>query len=331
MSRRYVRVRKTLLKGLYDENLRIVGKLSYRRARKSYLTKGRLVFFSMAAVLLFLGYMDYSDPDISAQKAPRAALAKPAEHPVDVVPAEYTALLNNGGMPIKMMFGLEVKTIIIDAGHGGDDPGAMGKAGTMEKEITLDVAKRLKERLLSHNSYKVLMTRDSDLTLSLKRRTEIANENKGDLFISIHVNSLPKGPIDIIETFYFGPSSDTITLELAAKENAGSKYSLSDYNAVIQEIGNTLKFQESKVLAAHIQKDLYLNMKNRNKDVLDFGVKRAPFLVLIGAEMPAVLAEVACISSMEEEAKLRSPAYRDDIARYLEIGIIKYLNARSAS
>ncbi len=336
LLRRETQLRQTLLKALYDENLRVIGKKPATKASRFPFLKGRLLFLYVMLLLFSFGYTDYLNPLVSSNDAVINATIQhrnyAGDYPDEIFPSDYSSLLNETAVPLKRVFGLEVKTIIIDAGHGGDDPGAIGTLGTMEKNITLDIAQRLKERLEEHMRYNVLMTREKDKSLSLKRRIEIANSSKADIFISIHVNYLPAKPIDIIETYYFGPSSDENTLRLAAKENEGSRYSLSDYNEVIQKIGNTLKLQESRVLAAQIQKNLFLHMKTLNKNVLDFGVKRAPFLVLLGVDMPGILVEVACLSNKEEEYKLNNPNYREDIARYLEAGIIQYLlNGRSNS
>ncbi|HSB68091.1 MAG TPA: N-acetylmuramoyl-L-alanine amidase, partial [Candidatus Methylomirabilis sp.] len=225
---------------------------------------------------------------------------------------------------IRKVFGLGVKTIMIDPGHGGETAiGAIGKGGTAEKTINLDIARKLRARLERNTDYRILMIREDDRDVPLKNRVNLANAAKADLFISIHVNSLPSRPIDIIETYYFGPTRDKKTLELATEVNEGSDYSYSEYNELIREIANQLKLQESRRLARSIQDALYHNMKKRNADVLDFGVKRAPFVVLLGVEMPAVLVEVACLSNEEEENRLKEGAYRESIAGYIEAGIIR--------
>ncbi len=227
------------------------------------------------------------------------------------------------------MFGLSVKTIIIDAGHGGDDPGAIGKLGVKEKDITLDIARTLKSRLEAGGSYRVLLSRQDDKCISLKARTVLANKSGADLFISIHVNFVPSPTLDIVETYYFGPSKSDISMQLAEKENEGSDFSMSDYNQIIKKLSNTMKFQESRLFAQSIQQNLYKNMRAVSGEVMDHGVKRAPFVVLLGADMPGVLVEVACLSNREQEQRLRDPSYREDIAAYIEKGIIHYLDTRS--
>ena len=242
---------------------------------------------------------------------------------------EDVNLLSQSQVPIKKMFGLSVKTIIIDAGHGGDDPGAIGKLGVKEKDITLDIARILKSRLEAAGPYRVLLARQDDKFISLKARTVLANTSGADLFISIHVNFVPSPTLDIVETYYFGPSKSNSSMQLAEKENEGSDFSMSDYNQIIKKLSNTMKFQESRLCAQSIQQNLYKNMRAVSGDVMDHGVKRAPFVVLLGADMPGVLVEVACLSNRDQEQRLRDPSYREDIATYIEKGIIHYLDTRS--
>jgi len=242
---------------------------------------------------------------------------------------EYVNLLSDNPVSIKKMFGLGVKTIIIDAGHGGEDPGAVGAMGTKEKDITLDIARLLKNRLEARGLYRVLLTRNSDKYIPLKARTVLANESGSDLFLSVHVNFLPGRSINMIETLYFGPSKNAIEMQLAEKENEGSGFSISDYNQLIKKLSSTMKLQESRLLAQSIQQNLFQSMHTANEEVKDFGVKRAPFVVLLGAEIPGVLVEVSCLSNHDEEQRLRDPAYRESIARYIETGVIKYLESRS--
>jgi N-acetylmuramoyl-L-alanine amidase len=349
------KVRHRLLQGVYEQNLAIVGiKAAFRRRRRFPIRRGVLSAVFLGTILfgqpvplnpfLWGSVVPHLDPagrppqTWREEATPFAATAGtvvaprvsaevtqdiPAEEPGA---AEYRSLALGGGLKIRKVFGLGVKTIMIDPGHGGPSAvGAIGKAGTVEKAITLDIAKKLKATLQRHTDYRILMTREEDVEVSLKRRVEMANEAKADLFISIHINSLPSKPIDIVETYYFGPAQDKKTLELAVEVNEGSDYSFSEYNEVIKEIANQLKYQESRRLARSIQDTLYHNMKQRKADVLDYGVKRAPFVVLLGVAMPAVLVEVACLSNAEEEERLKNAAYRETIAGYIQAGITKYL------
>lgn len=239
--------------------------------------------------------------------------------------SDFSTLSNTGNLPLRRMLGLRIRRIMIDAGHGGSDPGTIGKMGTMEKEITLDIARRLKTHLVEGGRH-VSMTREDDSSVPLHERLTLARKAKADLFISIHVNHHPNSPINMVETYYFGPSNDERTLKLARQENAGSEYGLSDFKEVVEKLGTTMKFQESKELAQSIQTKLFLNSRKHSEDIKDYGVKRAPFVVLLGVEVPSVLVEVSCLSNSEEERELNSESHRENIATYLGAGIFHYLN-----
>ncbi len=238
----------------------------------------------------------------------------------------YQVLLDQPEVAIADLFGLGVRTIVIDAGHGGDDPGAIGTNGLMEKDITLKIARLLFNRLVDEKGINVIMTRDSDVTLSLKHRVEYAKQHDADLLISIHLNTIPNDPMMIVETYYFGPPADDQSMKVAKKENYHSGYAVAEFNELITELGDTLKQQESLKLALHIQKSVYKALSRHNRSIINVGIKTAPFVILLGAETPSVLAEVTCISNTEEEARLAKPAYRDKIAAALERGILSYLN-----
>ncbi|HTU02368.1 MAG TPA: N-acetylmuramoyl-L-alanine amidase [Candidatus Sulfotelmatobacter sp.] len=344
------KIRNSLLRGVYEQNLAILGvrTASIDRHRPA-LRRGLLSLFFFGAILF--GQTIPLGPSLQSgttpsrpvvQQSPQASAGEVASNvgsgasadtgraaPIDASDAaEYQNLAKGGPLEIRKVFGLGVKTIMIDAGHGGEHGGAVGKGGTPEKTITLDIAQRLKAILEHDTDYRILMTRDEDRDVSLKGRVDMANTSKADLFISIHVNSLIAKSMDIVETYYFGPTRDADTLALAAEVNDGSDYSYREYNEIIKKIANQLKYEESRLLARSVQDVLYQNMKRRNPDVLDFGVKRAPFVVLLGVEMPAVLVEVGCLSNTEEEARLKDPAYRQTIASYIETGIIKYLGGK---
>ena len=243
----------------------------------------------------------------------------------------YDAMLGRLGMPVADLFNLKVQTIVIDPGHGGIDPGATGHQGLKEKDVVLDIARRLRDKLARSGKYRVLLTRDEDKKVFLKERVAFAKENRADLFISIHINSLPAGAghLNYVETYYFGPHTDQRSLELAEKENHDSDYLMGDFREVIARIGDTLKTEESKELAASIHKRLYSNLKRRNPDLLNARSKTGPFVVLLGVEVPSVLVEVSCISNQAEETRLSMPAYRNDVADYLKTGITEYLEQRS--
>jgi N-acetylmuramoyl-L-alanine amidase len=329
-----IRQKKEILRGLYEENLKIIGKGGPRiyKPRPFFLRKMFLSFYlAVAAVLLhgiFFNNGFFPEKELTAniisQDAPVMSVQAPAESPLAT--SDYKAFINNQGVSLSRMFGLGVKTIMIDPGHGGADSGTIGKMGTMEKDVALDIATRLKERLMKTGRYRVLMTREGDVAVPLNKRVSMAQAAKADLFISVHLNYLPSKPINIIETYYFGPATDDKIQKLVEQENAGSEYGLSDFREMIGKIGETLKLQESREFATAIQKNLFVNSRMHNGAVYDFGVKRAPFVVLLGVEVPAVLAEVSCLSNSQEEKELSTEGHRESIARYLEAGVMDYLN-----
>ena len=331
--RNEIKQKNDILRGVYEENLKIIGKgrAAIIRRRPFFLRKTFLTFFLAITALLLHGiFSDTTLPpenQLTASTISQNVSVLPARAPGEALLAssDYKAFINNQGS-LSRMFGLGVKTIMIDAGHGGTDSGTIGKMGTMEKDISLDIAKRLKERLMRTGHYRVLMTREDDIAVPLNKRVEMAQQAKADLFISVHLNYLPSKPINIIETYYFGPTSDDKIRKLAEKENAGSEYGLSDFRKMIGKIGETMKLQESREFAASIQKSLFANSSMHNGNVYDFGIKRAPFVVLLGVDVPAVLAEVSCLSNGQEEKELSTEGHRENIARYLEAGIMDYLN-----
>jgi N-acetylmuramoyl-L-alanine amidase len=242
---------------------------------------------------------------------------------------DFDLLLSpNDPVRLSALFGLGVKTIVIDPGHGGRDPGAIGANGTEEKNITLDVALRLRKKLAALNGFHVLLTRKTDRTLSLADRVDFAKTHSADIFISVHVNSLPQKNVNLIETYYFGPPLNFHDLRLAEEENKDSNFSVGELHSIIKDFGNTLKRQESARLAASIQKRLFLNMKDQDAQIVNAGVKMAPFVVLSQIEVPSVLVEISCISNVEEEAKLRLAGYREKVAAYIEEGIVSYLETQ---
>jgi N-acetylmuramoyl-L-alanine amidase len=228
---------------------------------------------------------------------------------------------------VRQLFGLSVKTIVIDAGHGGHDPGAIGKAtGIREKDVTLDIARRLKEKLGHDGKYRVLLVRDSDMFVALNERAAYANARETDLFISIHVNYVPGTSSNAIETYYFGQYQDVRTRALAQRENQYSSYAISEFEELLKGMKDRMKLHESKNLALAIQASLLGNIRRQDPAVLDTGVKTAPFAVLLGVKAPSILAEISNLSSPEAERSLGSAQYRDAVAAYIASGISDYLN-----
>jgi N-acetylmuramoyl-L-alanine amidase len=234
----------------------------------------------------------------------------------DSAPAQPQALSRD-------VFPLSLKRIVIDPGHGGVQSGATADSGLSEKEVTLDVALRLR-RLLSDAPFEVLLTRDSDKTLGLEKRVAFANSSNADLFVSIHVNWMEPRTVRGPETFFVGPTDDPHTMKLVSLENRESGYSFADLRQALDKIYIDARRNESRTLAKTIQGRLYGSLKQSNPDIDDRGVKTAPFAVLVGTQMPAILVEISCLSNSEEVKLLTTGDYREKIALALLEGIRSY-------
>lgn len=225
---------------------------------------------------------------------------------------------------------LAVRHIVLDAGHGGNDPGTIALGGLTEKAVTLDIEMRLKP-LLERQGFVVSTTRDSDHSLPLRDRAQRANASGADLFVSIHVNSLLIGKNRGVETYYLGPTDDPALNRLAAAENRLSGYSLADYRKLLDGIYADVRQGESRKLAEAVQREMFRQMRAVNPSLENWGVRRAPFVVLVATEMPAILAEVSCMSSDEEALRLGRPEYRQAIAEALNRGIRDYADSHNIS
>ena len=216
-------------------------------------------------------------------------------------------------------------TIIIDPGHGGKDPGAVGYRGTLEKDIALDVAKRLEKKISKNMKVKTVLTRDEDIFLKLGERTRIANENNGSLFISIHANAATDRRASGFETFLIGPNKNEAAVRVAARENsvlelegvAGKK--LTNEDLIQATIAQSAFASKSEKFAALVQEEIGKRVQGKNR-----GVKQAGFYVLMGASMPNVLVELGFISNLAEEKKLRSSQYREVLATAIFRALEKY-------
>ena len=219
----------------------------------------------------------------------------------------------------------EFKTIVIDAGHGGKDPGAVGYRGTKEKDIALDVAKRLEKKLSKNLNVKIVMTRDEDIFLRLSERTKIANENNGSLFISIHTNAAEDRRASGFETFLIGPNKNEAAVRVAARENAVlelegiSGQKLTNEDLIKATIAQSAFASKSEQFASIVQGEIKKRVQSKDR-----GVKQAGFYVLMGASMPNVLVELGFISNPSEEKKLRSPQYRDQLATAIYRAVEQY-------
>jgi len=235
----------------------------------------------------------------------------------------------NGERSLTRVLGLKMGRVVLDPGHGGHDQGTRSKAGMLEKDLVLDVTTRLAELLRTRLGTDVLLTRSDDTFLSLEERTRLANEAKADLFLSIHANSSPVKSVAGVETFYLNFSTGREDLDLATRENAASQRNISDLKEVVSKIALRAKVDESREFALRIQNSLQSAASKQNKEAKDRGVKRAPFVVLIGADMPSVLAEIGFLSNSRDEALLKGPEHRDRIAEALYNGIAGYAESLS--
>ena len=220
------------------------------------------------------------------------------------------------------VFPLEVRRIVVDPGHGGDDFGTTDH-DLVEKDLTLDIGKRL-SALLRDGGYEVHMTREDDRKLVLRDRADFANRLHSDLFVSIHINWIGYNQVRGIETYFLGAAEDPELKELARRENHASGYSLADMKMLLEGIYTGVRRDASRQFASRVQRSLYTSLRRVNPNLKDRGVKTAPFVVLVSTEMPAILAEVSCLSNREDAKLLSRPLYRDHIAEALYRGIRGY-------
>lgn len=225
---------------------------------------------------------------------------------------------------------LGVRKIVLDPGHGGEELGAVASSGLMEKEVTLDIGLRLR-RSMEEASYEVLLTRQKDEGLPLAARAGFANENGADIFVSIHVNWTKASRLRSLETYFLGPTKDPLSLELASVENRDSSYSWADFRRLLEKIYTDTRREESRKLAETMQRELFMSLSRFNPQLQNRGVKMAPFAVLVGAEMPAILVEISCLSNEDEVRLLASADYRQKIAEGLFAGIRAYAETLNGS
>lgn len=259
--------------------------------------------------------------------APRASEKKSAKKTGP--PIHSAKPTSNGERSLIRALGLKIGKIVVDAGHGGHDTGTIGPSGLLEKDLTLDVALRLGRLLESRLGAEVIYTRDDDTFIPLETRTALANQNEADLFISIHANSSHDSSARGIETYYLNFTSSPEALEVAARENAVSEKSIHELQDLVKKIAMKEKIEESREFAADVQRALHSGVAQRVPGIRDRGVKKAPFIVLIGANMPSILAEISFLSNPTDERKLQAPDHRQRIADSLYRGISKYVSGLS--
>ncbi len=256
---------------------------------------------------------------------PKAAAAEPTP-PAGTGAAGGPAQPLPSGYSMARQLGLGVGTIVLDPGHGGSQPGCVGKSGLQEKALTLDLALALQKKLAAAG-YTVHLTRTADVTVPLEARTAFANQKKADLYISIHVNAQRNRDRRGVETFYLNFSPDPAVIATAAMENAASSKGVGQMAEIIKKIVQNTKVEESRALAAMIQRNLVKSVSKQQPGVRDIGVKGGPFWVLIGGQMPSVLVEVAHLSNPLEEKLLKTEAYRALIVEGLYNGIMEYIKS----
>jgi N-acetylmuramoyl-L-alanine amidase len=236
--------------------------------------------------------------------------------------------MRNGQRSLTRELGLKINRIVIDAGHGGHDTGTIGPNGLMEKEVCLDVALRLGKLIQRRMpGAEVIYTRKDDTFIPLEERTAIANREKADLFISIHANSSPNSSARGVETYYLNFATSPDAMQVATRENATSQSSVHELQSLIQKIARNEKVDESREFAVDMQESLSKRLETTNPAIADRGVKRAPFVVLIGANMPSILAEISFLSNPTDEHLLRGTAERQRVAEGLLKGVENYLTS----
>jgi len=256
---------------------------------------------------------------VDSAAVPAAAVPPAASSPAPVAPAVNA----RGGFSLSRQLGLGIARIVIDAGHGGHDPGAMVK-GLSESELTLDVALRLEKLLLRQPGVEVIQTRRTNAFVPLEERTEIANRSGADIFLSIHANASSDRRARGVETYFlnFAPTAEAETI--AARENAASTRSMRQLPELVRAIALNNKLDESRDLARLVQESLFAQVRKSDKRARNLGVKQAPFMVLVGAQMPSILTEISFLTNLQDAGLLATERYRQQIAEALLAGITRY-------
>jgi N-acetylmuramoyl-L-alanine amidase len=338
------RLKRQLLRDLVQENVDLIEGRLPRGLRKRRMPVALRV---LGLILLSVGLFGSARllPSWTGSAAPPVASAQAAAVPaVPMAPipavarsvpppapaAEASPSMTVAPTPVDAaVFPLAVRKVAIDPGHGGDSLGTKAPLGLLEKELTLDIALRLR-RLLEADSFQVLMTREQDRSLSLEDRGLAANRAGADIFLSIHLNWIEDRQARGIETYYLGPTDDPFLTRLAADENRESGYSMADMRRLLDRIYAGVRQTKSRKLAEVIQASLFGSLGKVNPGVENRGVKAAPFIVLLTTEMPAILAEVSCLSNEDEAELLTKPHYRQYIAEALAAGVRSYADTLDA-
>jgi N-acetylmuramoyl-L-alanine amidase len=316
------RLKRRLLGELVEENLELIrGELPRRRNARM---AGSLRLLALALLPLSLFAPSHSAPSPRLQAAGVAAAAPGPAAPAAAPRGAEPGVAGGDLGPVDpAVFPLAVERVVIDPGHGGRNGGTTTSSGVVEKDLTLDIALRLAE-LLEDAGFEALLTRTGDVAMTLEERAAFANGEAADLFVSIHVNWIPDRGARGVETYFLGTTEDPFVSRLAAAENRDAGYSQTDLRALLDELYASLRQSSSERLAGALQRALLRSLRTVNPAVEDRGVKTAPFIVLMETDMPAVLAEVSCLSNQEEAELLARPLYRQYIAEALLAGIRSY-------
>ncbi len=256
----------------------------------------------------------------------RLASSRANDRDLDMREAKPTS---SGDRSLIRALGLKIGKIVIDPGHGGHDSGTIGPDGLQEKDLVLEVGRRLGKLLQVRLGAEVVYTRKNDTFIPLETRTAIANQQRADLFISIHANSSHDSDARGVETYYLNFTSSPEALEVAARENAVSEKSIYELQDLVKKIALKEKIEESREFAGDVQESLHSGLAAKSPAIRDRGVKKAPFIVLIGANMPSILAEISFVSNPTDEHRLETSEYRQRIAESLYRGIAKYVDGLS--
>ena len=303
--------------------------LSSARLAQNRTNKARLVLDLRRPVSFDAFWLDNPGRlvlDVRASGTPRSARTAQALDPARSEPvapraAQTTA---DGKHSLTRALGLKLGRILIDPGHGGHDTGSIGHGGLKEKDVVLDISKRLGRLLGKKLGAEVLLTRESDVFVPLEERTKAANDRGADLMISVHCNSARNSRVRGIETYYLDFTSDSWELGVASNENAASRRSVHELEDLLSKIARKDNIDESKEFAGRVQSRLYSGISKHSSSIKNRGIRKAPFIVLIDAEMPAVLVEIGFISNRTDEGLMRKSSFREEVAEYLFRGISDY-------
>jgi N-acetylmuramoyl-L-alanine amidase len=259
--------------------------------------------------------------DILSQKTQQKPAAKEVAARSEAIAPKALAKAKKADLPVS---GGGLRKIVLDPGHGGKDPGAIGVGGVAEKDIVLSVAKKLARKLQAELGVQVVLTRNDDRFVPLEDRTAMANNEDADLFVSLHVNASPNSEARGIETYYLDNTSDEAAIRLAARENDTSRRNISDLQFILSDMTQNMKLEDSITLANRLQGALIGGMAGVMGDVKDLGVKKALFYVLVGARMPSVLVEMFFITNRAEARAISQDKYQDALVESLYEGIQKF-------